>query len=54
MSDQLANAARGPVTRITLDEADHNDFFLVGGERLFQRVGQFLDELPPVESSHSD
>ena len=31
MSERLAAAAKRPVTRLTIDEADHNDFFSSGG-----------------------
>jgi uncharacterized protein len=46
MADRLAEAAKGPVTRVTIDEADHNDFFQVGGERVRAALRRFLDELP--------
>jgi pimeloyl-ACP methyl ester carboxylesterase len=43
MRDRLASAARGPVTRVDVPGAHHGDIFAVGGPRLFQRVGAFLD-----------
>ena len=46
MSDRLAGAAPGPVTRVTIDEADHNDFFQVGGERVRASLRRFIEELP--------
>ena len=46
MADRLAGAAKGPVTRVTIDEADHNDFFLVGGERIMTPLRLFIDRLP--------
>jgi uncharacterized protein len=46
MADRLAGAARGPVTRVTIDEADHNDFFLAGGERIMTPLREFIGRLP--------
>jgi fermentation-respiration switch protein FrsA (DUF1100 family) len=46
MADRLAEAAKGPVTRVTIDEAGHNDFFQVGGERVRTALRRFIDELP--------
>ena len=46
MSDRLAAAAGGPVTRLAVDEGDHNDLFAVGGDRILDVLGRFLDGLP--------
>jgi uncharacterized protein len=46
MSDRLAEAAKAPVTRVTIEEADHNDFFQMGGERIRTALRKFIDELP--------
>jgi pimeloyl-ACP methyl ester carboxylesterase len=46
MSDRLAEAAMGKVTRVTIDEADHNDFFQVGGKRVMLALGEFINALP--------
>ena len=46
MADRLAGAAKGPVTRLTIDEADHNDFFRVGGERVRTALREFIAGLP--------
>jgi uncharacterized protein len=46
MADRLAKAAKGPVTRVTIDEAGHNDFFQSGGERIRTALRRFIDELP--------
>jgi fermentation-respiration switch protein FrsA (DUF1100 family) len=46
MSDRLAQAAEGPVARVTIDEAHHNDFFQVGGEEVSQAIRQFIKTLP--------
>ena len=46
MADRLAEAAKGPVTRVTIDEADHNDFFEAGEERILTPLRRFLDSTP--------
>lgn len=46
MADRLASAAKGPVTRVTIDEADHNDFFEVGGSRVRSALRTFIERLP--------
>jgi pimeloyl-ACP methyl ester carboxylesterase len=42
MSKRLEHAAGGPVTRICIDDADHNDLFEIGGEEMFKAVGEFV------------
>lgn len=46
MADRLAAAAQGPVTRITIDEAGHNDFFTTGWDRIEIPFRQFIAQLP--------
>jgi uncharacterized protein len=46
MADRLAEAAKTPVTRVTIDEADHNDFFQMGGARVRTALHRFIDDLP--------
>ncbi len=46
MGERLSAAAKGPVTTLWLDEAEHNDFFEVGGRRLDEAVAKFIRELP--------
>ena len=46
MADQLARAAPGPVTRVTIAAADHNDFFDVGGERVEAALQRFIEQVP--------
>ena len=48
MSDRLAAAARTPVTKLTVEGADHNDFFLVGGAQVDEALVRFLESLPPA------
>lgn len=48
MSDRLAASARPPVTKLTVEGADHNDFFLVGGAQVDEALVRFLESLPPA------
>jgi pimeloyl-ACP methyl ester carboxylesterase len=41
MSERLAAAAGGPVTRFAV-ETDHNDFFVTGGKTVFDAIGRFV------------
>lgn len=45
MSDRLAAASKGPVTRLNIAGADHNDFFAVGAGIIYPALGQFLELL---------
>lgn len=45
MSDRLAKAAGGKVTRLSIDGAGHNDLFHVGAEKIDKTTGQFLESL---------
>jgi pimeloyl-ACP methyl ester carboxylesterase len=45
MADQLAAATKGKTTRYDIKEAGHNDVFDVGGEALWNQVGDFLEHL---------
>ena len=42
MGQRLAAAAKGPVTTLWIDEADHNDFYLVGDDRINEAVAKFI------------
>jgi fermentation-respiration switch protein FrsA (DUF1100 family) len=42
MGEELAAKAGGPVTTLWIDEADHNDFFDVGGEQINQAIVKFV------------
>jgi fermentation-respiration switch protein FrsA (DUF1100 family) len=46
MSSRLADAARTQVTRLSIDTAGHNDFYAVGGDRVFDAVRTFVEQLP--------
>jgi fermentation-respiration switch protein FrsA (DUF1100 family) len=43
MSQKLATAAGGPVTKYDVMDGDHNDVFAVGGAGLFDAITQFVD-----------
>ncbi|MGD0464900.1 MAG: alpha/beta hydrolase [Tepidisphaeraceae bacterium] len=45
MAGRLAAAAKGKVTRYDVVDAGHNDVFDVGGEELWNRVGEFVGRL---------
>jgi uncharacterized protein len=42
MGQRLAGAAKGPVTTLWIDEADHNDFYTVGDTRINNAVMKFI------------
>lgn len=42
MSDRLAEAARAPVMRFTVEEAGHNDFFATGGDQVLDAMRTFI------------
>ena len=45
MADQLAAAAKGPVTRISIDKPDHNDFFGGGGTKVTGAITEVLESI---------
>jgi uncharacterized protein len=49
MADQLADAAKSPVTRVSIDKPDHNDFFGGGGARVSGAITEFIENIgaPP-------
>ncbi len=46
MADQLAERVKTPLTRVTIAEADHNDFFIVGGDELMRPLARFVEQVP--------
>jgi fermentation-respiration switch protein FrsA (DUF1100 family) len=46
MSDRLAAAAGGPVTRLAIDDGDHNDLFAISGEEIPETLRRFLAGVP--------
>jgi uncharacterized protein len=45
MGEKLAGAAKSPVTTLWIDEADHNDFYEVGGRRVDRAIVRFVEAL---------
>jgi pimeloyl-ACP methyl ester carboxylesterase len=45
MSDRLAKAAKGPVTRLTIATADHNTIFIAKPKDLFAALRKFVDDV---------
>jgi uncharacterized protein len=45
MADQLAAAAKGSVTRISIDKPDHNDFFGGGGTKVSGAITEFIENI---------
>ena len=48
MSDQLAAAAAGPVTRVVVPNVGHNDILLSGGPPLYDPLAKWIAHLPDV------
>ena len=46
MFERLAASAKGPLSTLVLDNAEHNDFFDVGGKRIDEAIRRFADSLP--------
>lgn len=46
MFERLSKAVTAPLLTLVLDEAEHNDFYDVGGERIDAAIRRFLDTLP--------
>jgi uncharacterized protein len=44
MSQNLAAAAGGPVTKYDVEEGDHNDVYDVGGTGLLDAITKFVNE----------
>jgi len=41
MGEELAAKAKGPVTTLWIDHAEHNDFYMVGGRRIGEAIATF-------------
>ena len=48
MMSDLARRATAPVSLYTIDKADHNNVFEVGGGKLFARIAQFMRDVDTV------
>jgi hypothetical protein len=44
MGKKLAASAAGPVSTLWIDQAEHNDFFEVGGRRVDEAITRFIAE----------
>jgi len=44
MGEELAAKAKGPVTTLWIDQAEHNDFFRLGGKQIEQAIAKFVRE----------
>jgi fermentation-respiration switch protein FrsA (DUF1100 family) len=49
MGRRLAAAAKGPVTTLWIDGADHNDFYTVGEEQINAAMTKFIDMIFPQD-----
>jgi uncharacterized protein len=48
MLDRLAAAAtKAPLMKFVVDDAGHNDFYMVGKDQIFQAMGRFLAQISP-------
>jgi len=47
MFGQLVEATNPPASRIIIDEADHNDFYEIGGQKVFDAIAKFVAEIQP-------
>ena len=45
MSDRLAAASGGPVTRVTITHADHAYYFQTEGKTVFAALGRFIEKI---------
>jgi fermentation-respiration switch protein FrsA (DUF1100 family) len=52
MSSRLAAESKAPITTITIDHANHSDFFNLGGPTVYPAIGQFIQTLPAVKLTH--
>jgi fermentation-respiration switch protein FrsA (DUF1100 family) len=53
MSDRLAKAAGGRVTRLSIDTADHNTIFIAKPKDLFDAMQKFIDDVSGNPSGRS-
>jgi fermentation-respiration switch protein FrsA (DUF1100 family) len=53
MSGRLAASAKGAVTSFTVEGADHNDLYEVGGTQVFEALKVFIDEIRRSSSQKS-
>ena len=49
MFERLTSATKSPTTTLVIDEAGHNDFFDLGGQRIDDAITMFVKEHFNVE-----
>ena len=47
MAERLAAASKSQVTTLWIDEADHNDFYPIGGRRIDDAIVRFIKDFLP-------
>jgi fermentation-respiration switch protein FrsA (DUF1100 family) len=47
MFERIAQAAKGPLTRLVIDTAEHNDFYDVGGAEIDEAIRRFVKKCEP-------
>ena len=45
MFERLAASAKGPLSTLVIDNAEHNDFYDVGGRRIDEAIRKFADSV---------
>lgn len=53
MSDRLAAACRGAVTRVNVDHAGHSDYFVTDGKTIYPALARFLERTNSHETQSS-
>jgi len=46
MFERLSASVNGPLSTLVIDGAEHNDFYEVGGKRIDEAIGRFVERLP--------
>ena len=46
MCERLAKAVTAPLSKVIIDEAEHNDFYDVGGTQIDEAIRRFVETLP--------
>lgn len=52
MFERMAHAAKGPLTRLVIDNAGHNDFYDIGGPQIDEAIRRFVERLPRSSMNH--
>ena len=46
MFERMAATAKGPLSTLVIDDAEHNDFYEMGGRRIDEAIRKLADSLP--------